>query len=137
MSTNVVSIKDIKREKHAIDASGKILGRLATEVATILMGKKKPTFVPYLDIGDYVVITNASKIKLSGKKMKDKIYTRHSGYPGGLTVETFDKVIVKKPEFIIEHAVRGMLPQSKLGRQMIKKLTVFAGPAKGEVKEEK
>lgn len=126
MSTNVLSSKDIKREKHTIDASGKILGRLATEVATILMGKKKPMFVPYLDTGDFVVVTNASKIILTGKKMKDKTYTRHSGYPGGLTVETFDKVIVKKPEFIIEHAVRGMLPGTKLGRQMIKKLKVFA-----------
>lgn len=127
MSTNVVSAKNIKREKYTIDASGKILGRLATEVATILMGKKKPTFVPYLDSGDFVVVTNASKIKLSGKKMKDKTYKSHSGYPGGLRVETFDKMIVRKPEFVIEHAVSGMLPHSKLGRQMIKKLTVFAG----------
>ena len=130
MSTNVLSAKDIKREKHTIDASGKILGRLATEVATILMGKKKPMYVPYLDTGDFVTITNASKIILTGKKMKDKTYTRHSGYPGGLTVETFDKVIVKKPEYIIEHAVKGMLPGSRLGRQMIKKLKVFKGEEK-------
>ncbi len=126
MSTNVLSAKDIKREKHTIDASGKILGRLATEVATILMGKKKPSFVPYLDTGDFVVVTNASKIKISGKKSKEKTYTSHSGYPGGLRVQTFDKVIVKKPEYIIEHAVKGMLPHNKLGRQMIKKLKVFA-----------
>src|SRR3989344_6600091 len=130
MSTNVLSAKDIKREKHTIDASGKILGRLATEVATILMGKKKPTYVPYLDTGDFVTITNASKIKLSGKKMKNKTYTRHSGYPGGLTVETFDKVVVKKPEFVIEHAIAGMLPRTKLGRKMIKKLKVFSGEEK-------
>src|SRR3972149_10313192 len=130
MSTNVLSAKSIKREKHVIDASGKILGRLATEVAGVLMGKKKPQYVPYLDTGDFVVVANASKIKVTGKKMKDKVYTRHSGYPGGLKVETFDKMIVRRPEYIIEHAVAGMLPKNRLGRQMIKKLKVFAG---GEV----
>lgn len=129
MSTNVVLAKNIKRETHTIDASGKILGRLATEVATILMGKKKPEFVPYLDTGDFVVITNASKIVLTGKKMKDKIYARHSGYPGGLSTETFDKMIVRKPVYVIEHAVKGMLPHNRLGSQMIKKLKVFAGEA--------
>ena len=127
MSTNRLSAKDIKREKHILDAGGKILGRLATEVATILMGKKKPQFVPYLDTGDFVVVTNASKVKMTGKKMQTKTYTRHSGYPGGLKVETFDKLIIRRPEYIIEHAVSGMLPHSKLGRQMIKKLKVFAG----------
>ena len=130
MSTNVLSAKDIKREKHTLDASGKVLGRLATEIATLLMGKNKPSFVPYLDTGDYVVVTNAAKVKLSGKKMQNKIYTRHSGYPGGLKVETFDKLIIRRPEYIIEHAVKGMLPHSKLGRQMIKKLKVFAGESK-------
>lgn len=126
MSTNVVSIKDIKREKHVIDAKGKILGRLAGEVATILMGKKKPGFVPYLDTGDFVVVTNAREIKVTGKKMKDKIYTRHSMYPGGLKQENFAKVIVSKPEYIIEHAVKGMLPHNRLGKEMIKKLKVFS-----------
>jgi len=130
MNTNSLSIKDIKREKHIIDASGKILGRLATEVATILMGKKKPQFVPYLDTGDFVTVTNASKVSISGKKKQTKTYTRHSGYPGGLKVETFDKLIVRRPEFIIEHAVTGMLPHNRLGRQMIKKLKVFAGEEK-------
>lgn len=130
MSTNVVSAKNIKRETYTIDASGKILGRLATEVATILMGKNKPSFVPYLDTGDYVVVTNASKIKLSGKKMLQKKYVRHSGYPGGLKVEAFDKMILRKPDFIIEHAVAGMLPGNKLGKQMIKKLTVYSGDKK-------
>lgn len=130
MSTNVLSAKDIKREWHEIDASGKILGRLATEVATILMGKKKPQFVPYLDTGDFVVVTNASKIKLTGKKMQNKTYIRHSGYPGGLTVETFDKMIIRKPEFVIEHAVAGMLPGNKLGKAMIKKLKVYSGEKK-------
>lgn len=129
MSTNVVSAKDIKREKHTIDASGQTLGRLASEVAIILMGKNKPNFVPYLDLGDYVVITNAGKIKLSGTSRSNKIYGRHSGYPGGFSSETFDKLILRKPEYIIEHAVKGMLPQNKLGRKMIKKLKVFAEEA--------
>ena len=130
MNTNKLSIKDIKREKHILDGGGKILGRLATEVATILMGRKKPQYVPYLDTGDFVVVTNASKVKMTGKKMRTKTYTRHSGYPGGLKVETFDKLISRRPEYIIEHAVSGMLPHSKLGRQMIKKLKVFAGEEK-------
>ncbi len=137
MSTNVVSAKDIKRELHTIDASGKVLGRLATEVATILMGKNKTQFVPYLDLGDSVVVTNASKVKVTGKKTKDKKYVRHSGYPGGLKVETFDKLLNRKPEYLIEHAVKGMLPHNRLGKQMIKKLKVFAGPVKSEVKEVK
>lgn len=127
MSTNVVSAKDIKRQTHTIDASGKILGRLATEVATILMGKNKPNYVPYLDVGDFVVVTNASKVKVSGKKAQSKTYTRHSGYPGGLKVETFDKLLTRKSEYIIEHAVKGMLPGNKLGKKMIKKLKVFTG----------
>lgn len=126
MSTNVLSAKDIKRQTHTIDASGKILGRLSSEVATLLMGKNKPSHVPYLDAGDFVVITNASKVKLTGKKMQEKKYTRHSGYPGGLKVETFGKIIERRPEYVIEHAVKGMLPHNKLGRQMIKKLKVYA-----------
>lgn len=127
MGTNVFSAKSIKREKHVIDARGKILGRLATEAATLLMGKNKPSFVPYLDTGDFVVVTNASQVKVTGKKIKDKVYTRHSGYPGGLNIETFDKLIQRRPEYIIEHAVSGMLPRSKLGKKMIKKLKVYSG----------
>lgn len=136
MSTNVLSVKNIKREKHVIDASGKILGRLASEVADILMGKKKAQFVPYLDTGDFVSIVNASKVKVTGKKVQSKKYFRHSGYPGGLRVETLDELLDKKPEFVIEHAVKGMLPNTKLGRKMIKKLKVFAGSPKDETKEE-
>lgn len=124
MSTNVLSAKNIQRQKHTIDASGKILGRFATEVARLLMGKHKPNFVPYLDMGDYVTVTNASKIKVTGKKEMNKVYRRHSGYPGGLKQETFDKMIARKPQYIIENAVKGMLPSNKLGRQMIKKLKV-------------
>lgn len=137
MSTNVVSAKDIKRQTHTIDAAGKVLGRLAVEIATLLMGKNKPNFVPYLDTGDFVVVTNASKVKLTGKKMQTKIYVRHSGYPAGLKVETFDKMILRKPEYVLEHAVLGMLPGNKLGKKMIKKLKVYAGPATGEAKGEK
>lgn len=130
MSTASFSAKDIKRQKHVIDASGKILGRLATEAATLLMGKNKPEYVPYLDNGDIVIVTNAAKIKITGKKATDKKYVRHSGYPGGLKVETFEKLLIRKPEKIIEHAVWGMMPKTKLGKKMISKLTVFAGEAK-------
>ncbi len=126
-STNKLSAKDIKREKHVIDANGKILGRLATEVARFLMGKNKPNYVPYLDIGDYVTVTNASSIKVTGKKAQDKNYFRHSGYPGGLKVESFENLLKRRPEYLIEHAIRGMLPKSKLGSQMIKKLKVYKG----------
>lgn len=127
MSTNVLSAKNIQRQKHTIDATGRILGRLATEAATLLMGKKNPKFVPYLDTGDIVIVTNASKVKVSGKKATQKTYTRHSGFPGGLKVETFDKLMQRRPEYIIEHAIKGMLPHNKLGRQMIKKLKVYTG----------
>lgn len=127
MSTNVISAKDIKREKHVIDAKGKILGRLAGEVAKLLMGKNKPKFVPYLDMGDYVVVTNAAMVSVTGKKSKDKVYHSHSGYPGGLKSETFDKMIVRKPAYIIEHAVKGMLPHNRLGHAIIKKLKVYPG----------
>lgn len=126
MSTNVLSAKVIKREKHVVDASGKVLGRLATEVARLLMGKHKPNFVPYLDTGDYVSVINASMVKVTGKKMQDKIYIRHSGFPGGLKKESFDKLIIRRPQNIIEHAVKGMLPHNKLGKTMIKKLKIFA-----------
>lgn len=127
MSTNALSSKDIKRQWHIIDANGKILGRLATEVATLLMGKQKTNYVTYLDNGDFVVVTNASKIKVTGKKAEQKIYTNHSGYPGGLRQEKFNKLIVRRPTAVIEHAISGMLPKNRLGREMIKKLKVFAG----------
>lgn len=126
MSTNKLSIKNIKRDWHLIDAKDKVLGRVATEIARILMGKNKAAYVPYLDSGDFVVVTNASKVKLSGKKSETKKYVRHSGYPGGLKEESFESMLRRKPEYIIEHAVEGMIPRTKLGRQMIKKLKVFA-----------
>lgn len=127
MTTNRLSAKDIRRKWHIIDAQGKILGRLATDVAKLLMGKHKPNFVPYLDSGDYVVVKNAAKIKLSGKKLAQKMYYRHSGYPGGFKSETLSNLLSRKPEKVLEHAIKGMLPKTKLGRQMIKKLKVFAG----------
>lgn len=126
-NTHILSSKDIKREWHVIDAKGKVLGRLATKAATLLMGKNKASFVPYLDTGDYVVITNATKIKVTGKKLSQKVYTRHSGYPGGLKQESLEKLISRRPLKVIEHAVQGMLPGTKLGKTMIKKLYVFEG----------
>ncbi len=117
----------ITREKHTIDASGQILGRLSSRVATLLMGKHKPNYVSYLDMGDLVEIYNAEKVKVTGKKAVQKKYISHSGYPGGLRVETFNKLMEKDPKKIIEHSIRGMLPKTKLGKAMIKKLTVLKG----------
>lgn len=127
MSTNAQSSKDIKRSWHLIDAKEKILGRLAVEVANKLSGKGKIAFVPYLDAGDFVVITNAKQITVTGKKAQQKKYARHSGYPGGFKVETFEKLIERRPEEVIRHAVWGMLPKNKLGRKMITRLKVFSG----------
>lgn len=127
MSTNVLSVKDIKRDWHVVDAKNKVLGRLATDVATTLMGKRKPNFVPYLDNGDYVIVVNASDVKVTGKKMEQKVYFRHSGYPGGDKRETLSVLKAKKPEEVVRHAVSGMLPKTKLGKQMIKKLHIYAG----------
>lgn len=127
MSTNVVSAKNIQRNWHHIDAKGKVLGRMATEVANKLSGKTKVNFVPYLDMGDYVVVTNASKVKVTGKKAAQKVYTNHSGYPGGLRQEVYSSLIKRRPEEIIRRAVKGMLPGNKLGDKMIKKLYIFSG----------
>lgn len=127
MSTNVLSAKDIKRSWHLIDVKDKVLGRVATEIAKKLSGKDKAYFVPYLDTGDYVVVTNASKVKVTGRKEEQKKYVRHSGYPGGLKEETLLQLMLRKPEEVIKHAVKGMLPNNKLGRKMIKKLRIFAG----------
>jgi large subunit ribosomal protein L13 len=127
MSTNVVSARDVKRTWYHIDAKGKILGRLAVEAADKLRGKSKVNFVPYLDMGDYVVVTNAALVKVTGKKATDKTYSRHSGFPGGLRVETFNQMIAKKPEKVLEHAIKGMLPKGKLGDTLFTKLHVFSG----------
>ena len=140
MSTNTVSAKNIKRSWYHIDAKGQILGRLAVQAADKLRGKSKVNFVPYLDMGDYVVVTNAAMVKVTGKKATDKKYSRHSGYPGGLRVETFNQMIDTKPERVVEHAIKGMLPKGKLGDQLFTKLHVFAGsdhPYKKQFKAEK
>lgn len=127
MATNKFSAKDITRSWHLIDAKGKVLGRVSTKAARILMGKNKPQYVPYLDLGDNVVVINAAKVKVTGKKETEKKYIKYSGFPGGLRVQRLKEVRGSKPEMIITHAISGMLPKTKLGRQMIKKLHVFAG----------
>jgi len=140
MSTNVFSARDIKRNWQLVDAKNKTLGRVSTEIATILMGKNKSSFVPYLDQGDFVVVTNAAEVKVTGKKPAQKIYTRHSGFPGGLKQETFAHLQERRPTEIIRHAVKGMLPKTKLGDKMIKKLYIYPGsehPHKAQVKGEK
>ncbi|MDR3294796.1 MAG: 50S ribosomal protein L13 [Clostridiales Family XIII bacterium] len=128
MKTYVAKPKEIEHKWYVIDAEDKTLGRLASEVASILRGKKKPIFTPFIDTGDYVIIVNAEKVSVTGKKRKEKIYRRHTGYPGGLREITFEKLLVRRPEEIIRHAVKGMMPNGKLGRQMYKKLKVFVGP---------
>ena len=118
----------IERKWYVVDAEGQTLGRLATAVASILRGKNKPTFTPFIDTGDYVIIVNASKIKVTGKKMDQKIYYNHSDYPGGMRETTLKEMMEKKPEEVVRMAVKGMLPKAALGREMIKKLHVYAGP---------
>ncbi|MDH3499756.1 MAG: 50S ribosomal protein L13 [Acidimicrobiia bacterium] len=118
---------DVDRKWYVVDAADVPLGRLASEVAQILRGKHKPTYAPHADMGDYVVIVNCEKVAVTSNKSRDKIYYRHSGYPGGLTEESFDRLLDRRPEQIIERAVRGMLPKNRLGRRMGKKLKVYAG----------
>ena len=118
----------VNKEWVIVDAEGQTLGRLCAKVAKLLRGKYKPNFTPHVDCGDYVIVINAEKVEVTGKKRKEKIYKRHTGYPGGLREITFEKLQAKKPEEIIRHAVKGMLPDGKLGRQMYKKLKVYAGP---------
>ena len=120
---------DITRKWYVVDASGKTLGRLATQVAIVLRGKHKPTFTPHMDTGDHVIVVNAEKIHLTGDKVRTKTYYRHSGYPGGLKSETVKDVLARKPEAVLERAIKGMLPKTSLGKQMARKLNVYAGPA--------
>ncbi len=128
MNTFMASPATIDRKWYVVDAAGMTLGRLASEVAKVLRGKNKPIFTPHMDTGDYVIIVNAEKIKVTGKKMDQKIYYHHSGYVGGLKETTLKEKLAKKPEQVIELAVKGMLPKGPLGRQMYKKLFVYAGP---------
>ena len=128
MTTYSASAKDIKRDWYVVDATDKVLGRLATQIANHLRGKHKPEYTPNLDTGDYIVVVNAEKIRVTGNKQTDKIYYRHSGYPGGLKQISFDKLMQKAPEDAINKAVKGMLPRGPLGRAMFRKLKVYAGP---------
>jgi len=127
MKTYSTKASDIKREWHIIDASDKVLGRLATQVASLLMGKHKSIYSPNLDTGDFVVVINAAKVQVTGNKMKQKLYYRHSGYPGGLKSISLEKMMQTHPTRVIEHAVKGMLPHNRLGAKMFKKLKVYAG----------
>ena len=129
MKTYSTKASDIERQWHVIDASGKILGRLATQVASLLMGKHKPIFSRNLDTGDFVVVINADKVRVTGDKVKQKVYYRHSGYPGGLKSITLEKMMQEHPTRVIEHAVKGMLPHNRLGASMVKKLRVYVGDA--------
>ena len=128
MDTYIPSVSSIERKWYVVDAEGQTLGRLAANIASVLRGKNKPTYTPFLDTGDYVIVVNAAKIKVTGKKMEQKLYSTHSGYVGGLKQVSLKEKLAKKPEFVIEHAVKGMLPKGTLGRQMAKKLFVYAGP---------
>ena len=128
MKTFVATPSNIERQWLVIDASGKTLGRLATEVARLLRGKHKPTYTPFADTGDYVIVVNASKMVLTGKKLDQKLYRHHSGFPGGMTEIDYKTMMEKKPEKVLEIAVKGMLPKNSLGRQMFRKLHVYAGP---------
>ena len=127
MKTYSTKASDIERQWHVIDASGKVLGRLATQAASLLMGKHKPIFSRNLDTGDFVVIINADKVRVTGNKAKQKLYYRHSGYPGGLKSISLEKMLQTDPTRVIEHAVRGMLPHNRLRAGMMKKLRVYAG----------
>lgn len=127
MKTYSAKPKDIQRKWYLIDADGRILGRMATRIADILRGKDKPTYTPHIDTGDFVVVINAEKVRLTGRKPEQKEYQRYSGYPGGLKKISFRRMLETHPERIIEHAVRGMIPHNRLGRAVIKKLKVYAG----------
>ena len=136
MKTYSPKEKEIQREWHVIDADGAILGEVATRAAVLLRGKHKPMWAPHMDVGDYVIIVNAAKVAVTGKKRSEKIYYRHSGYPGGLKSPTFEDVMAKDPRRIIEHAIKGMLPKNALGRAMYGKLRVYAGaehPHRGQL----
>ena len=128
MKTFMANAQNVERKWYVVDANGMVLGRLASQVANILRGKNKPTYTPHVDTGDHVIIINASKIVMTGKKLDQKIYYHHTGYVGGLKETKYRKLLAEKPEFAIRRAVVGMLPKGPLGRQMAKKLKVYAGP---------
>ncbi|MGN9056986.1 50S ribosomal protein L13 [Bariatricus sp. HCP28S3_A7] len=128
MKTYMANPDKIERKWYVVDAEGQTLGRLSAEIAKVLRGKNKPVFTPHIDTGDYVVVVNAAKVKVTGKKLDQKVYYHHSDYVGGMKEITLREMMAKKPEAVIEMAVKGMLPKGPLGRTMIKKLHVYAGP---------
>ena len=127
MNTYMAKAEDVQRKWYVVDAEGVVLGRLASQIATILRGKNKPIYTPHVDTGDYVIVVNADKVVLTGKKLDQKVYYSHSGFPGGLKETVYRRLLAEKPEFVIKHAIVGMLPKGPLGRQMAKKLKVYAG----------
>jgi large subunit ribosomal protein L13 len=128
MKTYQAKKEELDHQWYLVDAEGKVLGRLATELAKILRGKNKPTFTPHVDTGDFLIVVNTRKVVLTGKKMKDKIYYHHTGYPGGIKEISAEKLLAKKPTEMLRIAVKGMLPKNSLGRQMLRKLKIYAGP---------
>src|SRR4030043_753319 len=128
MKTYQAKKEEVEHQWHLVDAEGKVLGRLATELAKILRGKNKPTYTPQIDTGDFIIVVNAEKVALTGKKMKDKIYYHHTGYPGGIKSTSVEKLLAKKPTEVLRIAVKGMLPKNSLGRQMLRKLKIYSGP---------
>jgi large subunit ribosomal protein L13 len=128
MKTAIPSMEGFVRQWHVIDAEDQVLGRVASKAAMVLMGKAKPSFTPFLDTGDHVIVVNADKVRFTGRKETQKIYRRHSGYPGGLTETSARKVRETRPVRLVEDAIQGMLPKTKLGKQMYRKLKVYAGP---------
>jgi large subunit ribosomal protein L13 len=128
MKSFLAKKEDVQQRWFVIDATDKVLGRLASKIAPVLMGKNKPTYTPHVDTGDYVIVVNAEKIRVTGKKQNTKEYDHYTHYPGGRKIVSFSKMITEKPEKVIEHAVKRMLPKSNLGRKMLKKLKVYRGP---------
>lgn len=128
MKTIFVDCKTAERKWYLIDAEGKTLGRLAVLVTNLLRGKNKPWFTPHQEVGDYVIVINSEKAAITGRKRTDKIYYRHSGYPGGLKSESYEKAVARKPTFPLEHAIRGMLPKNRLGRKLFQNVKIYAGP---------
>ncbi|AVJ55108.1 50S ribosomal protein L13 [Idiomarina sp. OT37-5b] len=136
MKTFVAKPETVKRDWYVVDAEGKTLGRLATEIARRLRGKHKPEYTPHVDTGDYIVVVNAEKVAVTGNKAQDKMYYSHTGFPGGIKSISFEKLIAKKPEMVIQKAVKGMLPRGPLGRAMFRKLKVYAGAEHNHVAQQ-